>query len=650
MSLIYRNEINGLRALAVIPILFFHAGYNLFSGGYVGVDIFFVISGYLITAIIINDIKEPKKFSFSQFYIRRARRLIPALFFVVLVSLIFAWLWMLPNEIIEYSKSVISVLFFVSNFFYWNDTGYFSINADFRPLLHTWSLAVEGQFYLIYPVILLTSIIFISRYTAIVLIFLFMLSLSLSIWASINKPTFAFFLLPTRLWEFLLGALTAIFIHKSNYLIFNINSRIRDLIGIFGVSLISYSIFFFNKNDIYPGYLALIPTIGTVLVITFSTRGTLIGNVLSTKPFVLLGLISYSVYLWHQPLFAFVRLRELDPLTPLVSASLIMLSLLFGYFTWRFIEPIWRVRNEVKSKKFFWLLFFLSISVFISFYLIIKYTNGHLLRLTHLPKNYFQTSWINYKFNDLNGNPCYTVDMKPCVLTSFSESKQNMLLVGDSHAGDLGTVFTQYLNNNKINGSMFSIIGCGYLSELKDSVSNKSCSRSKSLLFDLAKKNAFDTYLVISAGEVHSAKEAMEFKALIEHLLSSGAEVILFAPRMRLKYDPKKTGVLKLNDQNMIVTYSADTTSDWDFVLKELSHYNNFKIFDQPHVLVNLGCGEFSCFNGHTKSGHLIYRDVTHLTDLGAKSVMDSFDIWYKNQNKNIHDFMNHSLEQKTRN
>ncbi len=650
MNIIYRKEIDGLRALAVIPILFFHAGYSLFGGGYVGVDIFFVISGYLITAIILKDIQDPKKFSFAQFYIRRARRLIPALFFVVLVSLIFAWQWMLPNEIIEFSRSVMSVLFFVSNFFFWNDTGYFSINADFRPLLHTWSLAVEGQFYLIYPAILLTSIIFFRRYTAIVLICLFVFSLSLSIWASINKPTFAFFLLPTRLWEFLLGALAAKLFHKSNHLIFNINSRIRDLIGIFGIFLICYAIFFFKKNYIYPGFLALIPTIGTVLVIIFSTHDTWIGKFLSIKPLVFLGLISYSVYLWHQPTFAFVRLRELDPLTPLVSASLIILSLVLGYFTWRFVEPIWRVRNEVKRKKFFWLLMILSITVFSSFYLIIKYTNGNLLRLNHLPKNYFQTSWINYKFNDLNGNPCYTDDMKPCVLTSFPEAKQNILLVGDSHAGDLGTVFTQYLNNNKINGSMFSIIGCGYLSELKDSVSNKSCSRSKSLLFDLANKNAFNTYLVTSAGEVHSAKEAMEFKTLIEHLLSSGAEVILFAPRMRLKYDPKKTGALKLNDQNMIVTYSADTTSDWDFALKELSHYKNFKIFDQPQVLVNLGCGEFSCFNGHTKSGHLIYRDVTHLTDLGAQSVMDSFDIWYKNQNKNMHDFMNNSLEKKTRN
>jgi hypothetical protein len=254
------------------------------------------------------------------------------------------------------------------------------------------------------------------------------------------------------------------------------------------------------------------------------------------------------------------------------------------------------------------------------------------LRLNHLPRDYFQTSWINYKLQDINGNQCYSAVMKPCPLTSFPEVQRKMLLVGDSHAGDFGTVFTQYLNKYKINGSMFSINGCAYVSALRDSPSNNSCGHARSLLLGLASKNSFDTYLVVSAGEVQSAQEAAEFKLLMEQLLASGANVILFEPRMRLKYDPKKAGALNLNHKNTAVTFSHESSSEWNNALKELSQYKNFTIFDQVKALENLGCGDITCFNGHTKDGHLIFRDYTHLTDLGAKTVMDSFDTWYKSQ------------------
>lgn len=631
MNSSYRKEIDGLRALAVISIIFFHAGYSIFDGGYVGVDIFFVISGFLITSIIFRDI-ELAKFSFFHFYERRARRLLPALYCVLFVSVIFAWVWMLPNEIIEFSQSVLSVLFFVSNFFFWNDSGYFSTSAEFRPLLHTWSLAVEEQFYLIYPFILLFCLLLIRKYTSIVFLIFCIFSLAFSIWASTFKPILAFFLIPARIWEFLLGSLSAIVVLHPNFRNIEINRKLRDLIGLIGLSLIIYSVFFFKKNMAYPGYLALIPTLGTALILLFTTNKTVIGKVLGAKPLVYIGLISYSVYLWHQPLFAFMRLRELEPLTPVVSATLICLSFVLGYLTWRFVEPIWRIRTVTIRTKSFWLFLALSTIFFISFFLIIKYTNGYLFRLNHLPRNYFQTSWINYKLQDLNGNPCYTDVMKPCPLTSFPDVKRNMLLVGDSHAGDLGTVFTQYLNKYRINGSMFSVIGCGYISELKDSASNKSCSHSRSLLLGMSRNKVFDTYLVVSAGEVHSAKEAVEFKELIEQLLASGAEVILFEPRMRLKYDPKKAGALNLNDKNLVVTHPPEQSNEWNLAVNELLLHKNFKIFNQTDALLNLGCSDISCFDGHTKDGHLIYRDPTHLTDLGAQAVMDSFDGWYKYQ------------------
>jgi len=629
MNLHYRKEIDGLRAFAVISIVFFHAGFKTFSGGYVGVDIFFVISGFLITSIIYKDFQNGK-FKFLRFYERRARRLLPALFVVIFISIIFAWVWMLPNEIIEFSQSVLSVLFFVSNFFFWNDSGYFSTNAEFRPLLHTWSLSVEEQFYLIFPAILIACLVLKRTYIKGLLVLIGVMSFGFSIWASIYKPTLAFFLIPSRIWEFILGSLAAMIVQYLNLSSTRFKRVLSELIGVLGLLLIVFPVFFFKKEMIYPGYLALLPTSGTALVLIFSTKETAIGKILGTKLLVLLGLISYSTYLWHQPLFAFMRLRELDSLTPLTSGALIGISFTLGYLTWRFIEPIWRIKKETVRKKSFWVFIRISAVIFILFFLIIKYTGGYLMRLNHLPKDYFQTSWINYKLQDLNGNPCYTEVMKPCKLAVFPEVPRNMLLWGDSHAGDFGSVFTQYLNKYKINGSMFSINGCAFVSLLRDSVSNKSCSHARSLLLDLASKKTFDTYLVVSAGEVQSAQEAEEFKELVERLLASGAEVILFQPRMRLKYDPKKAGALKLNEKNTVITFAPELTKEWNTVLKALSQYKNFKIFDQAQILENLGCGDITCFNGHTKDGHLIYRDYTHLTDLGAKTVMDSFDNWYR--------------------
>ena len=203
-------------------------------------------------------------------------------------------------------------------------------------------------------------------------------------------------------------------------------------------------------------------------------------------------------------------------------------------------------------------------------------------------------------------------------------------MLGDSHAGDFGGAFTDYLNTTRQNGSMFSLLGCGYVSKLKDTPSNKSCSQSRALLLDLAQKKTFTSYLIVSAGELHTRAEVDEFKELMKDLIDTGAEITLFEPRMRLKYDPKKAGVLQQNDQNSVVSFDKALSMDWDQTLKELTANKNFKVFDQFNVLLNAGCGRVECFDGHTPSGHLIYRDPTHLTDFGAQTVFIAFDDWVK--------------------
>ena len=176
---------------------------------------------------------------------------------------------------------------------------------------------------------------------------------------------------------------------------------------------------------------------------------------------------------------------------------------------------------------------------------------------------------------------------------------------------------------------MFSVLGCGYLSKMKDSPSNTNCSHSRTLLLDLARKKVFTTYLVVSAGELHTTPEVTEFTALMTDLLATGAEVILFDPRARFKYDPKKAGVLKQNSKNSVISFGPELTKDWDIALTNLRSHRNFKVFDQAQALLDLGCGRIECFDGHTLDGHLIYRDPTHLTDMGARKVFKRFSAWY---------------------
>jgi peptidoglycan/LPS O-acetylase OafA/YrhL len=213
----YRPEIDGLRALAVLPVILFHAGFETFSGGFVGVDVFFVISGYLITTIILKEL-EQDDFSIARFYERRARRILPALFLVMFVCIPFAWLWLLPDDMQRFSQSLVAVSTFVSNLLFWQESGYFDTAAELKPLLHTWSLAVEEQYYVLFPLFLVLVWPFGKRWILVLLALGAVLSLSLAEWGSFRRPAATFYLLPTRGWELLLGALIAFYLSKDNRL------------------------------------------------------------------------------------------------------------------------------------------------------------------------------------------------------------------------------------------------------------------------------------------------------------------------------------------------------------------------------------------------------------------------------------------------
>ena len=312
MKLTYRPEIDGLRAIAIGAVILYHAqitilGHQPFKGGFIGVDIFFVISGYLITSIILKELITTGSFSFKNFYERRIRRILPALLFVMLVSLPFAWMYLLPSSFIDFSRSILYSLGFSSNYYFWYSGNQYGAESGFlKPFLHTWSLSVEEQFYILFPIVLLITFKYYRKYLIHILILGFVVSLGLADWSSRNYSSATFYFLHTRVWELLAGSILAYFEItggrvRFKYKIFNL---ILPSIGLF---LIGHSILFFNDKMFHPSFYTLSPIIGVCLIIWYSNKDELITKILSTKLFVGIGLISYSLYLWHYSIFAFTR-------------------------------------------------------------------------------------------------------------------------------------------------------------------------------------------------------------------------------------------------------------------------------------------------------------------------------------------------------
>lgn len=341
----YRPEIDGLRAMSVVSVLLFHAGFENFSGGYVGVDIFFVISGYLITLIILGDI-EKQRFSIKTFYERRARRILPVLFFVLFVSSIASLFILTPHEIERFSKSLLSVLLFVSNIFFWTESKYFGAAAELKPLLHSWSLSVEEQFYILFPVFLLIGMKFFKKFVLAILVTVFVASLFLAEWASYDMAGANFYLTPTRVWELLAGAGVAFFSFKKG-------EHYNQLLATIGVGLMLYAIFAFDEQTRHPSALTLVPIVGTCLFLLYCDCKRYPGKIFTSSIAVSIGLISYSLYLWHQPMFAFAR--HLGFSTNDLPIALLLMAACFplSWISWKFIEVPFRRAESMRAKQLF---------------------------------------------------------------------------------------------------------------------------------------------------------------------------------------------------------------------------------------------------------------------------------------------------------
>ncbi|MDF1821884.1 MAG: acyltransferase family protein [Alcanivoracaceae bacterium] len=337
----YRKEIDGLRAVAVLPVMLFHAGVSGFSGGFVGVDVFFVISGYLITTILLEE-RADGRFSLLGFYDRRIRRILPALYFVMFCSIPAAWYLMLPDDLENFGQSLVSTTLFSNNILLWITSDYFQLEAEFKPLLHTWSLAVEEQYYIVFPALLALLWRYGRRHLFAALALVAIASLAAAEMASRFWPQAAFYLIPFRAWELMAGALVAIHFLKHPGKTFA-----NGPLALAGLVLILASVVLYDSGTPFPGVYALVPVLGTVLFIVYGSTGTLAARVLSLRPMVLVGLMSYSLYLWHQPMLAFMRISSLAEPGALKVAAFLASSCVLGWFSWRYVEAPFRNRKRI---------------------------------------------------------------------------------------------------------------------------------------------------------------------------------------------------------------------------------------------------------------------------------------------------------------
>jgi peptidoglycan/LPS O-acetylase OafA/YrhL len=659
----HRQEIDGLRALAVLPVMFFHAGFETFRGGFVGVDIFFVISGYLITGILLAE-KERGTFSLVKFYERRARRILPALFLVMLVCLPFAWLWLLPRDMEDFSRGLMAVSAFVSNIYLYRDVGYFDIGAELKPLLHTWSLAVEEQYYLGFPLLIGLLWTLRKRWIFWILVVLGLISFGLAQWGAYHKPAASFFLLPTRAWELLIGACMAFcMLYRPEHIeLMRRNRLLAEALAFAGVALIAVSVFVFDKETPFPSIYAVVPTSGAALVVVFATEGTILGHLLSSRLLAGMGLISYSAYLWHRPLFAFARHRSLDEPGPSFMLLMIIAAVALAYISWKYVERPFRRADRVSTPKLVVLASGAAVGIFM-FGMLGHLSRGYAERRHLEPlKRFIEVMALGHgqldSWERIAANPSISSAARIGNTTRPSE----FVIFGDSQAATLVGSLHHASERMGIGGLAYTFSGC---SPLRDSQSFKQgpvetiCNAFRSDFFQRLGGEDIPPIVVLAArwtvvleqelfnngeGGVEKGNRAdwrssftnqMGYKAALRAdiadsilaILNSGRRVVLIYPIPEMGWNvPARLAKLKMRSGSL---EASDASTSYDIfktrnadaigVLDGIQNPNLYRI--RPEELL---CNSFvkdRCA-AHL-NGEPFYFDDNHLSAFGSEPVAD---------------------------
>jgi len=426
----YRPDIDGLRAVAVLPVLLFHAKLCC-PGGFVGVDIFFVISGFLISTLILRELRDGT-FSLVGFWERRIRRILPALAVVVLITLVAGWFLYLPANFECLGKSVIAQATLLSNVYFYRQGllggGYFATTWFARPLMHTWSLAVEEQFYVLFPLFLIIPRRYRKLSLGTTLGGIAIASFALSVVGSYLWPSATFYLLPTRAWELLLGALLALTGGRRPA-----SEAVKETTGWLGVSLIGYAVFFYGEDTRFPGLAAVPPCLGAALIIFSSeSKPSLVGRLLSCKPVVFVGLISYSLYLWHWPVLEFSR-YPYSFYRSWHRLALLAMSTALAILSWKYVETPFRKRRVFQGRRQIFAFAGSSIAIFLIFGFLVLHGQGIPSRFSARALSYIETRSHNPSWNNISLQEAQAGQF---VELGSKEGNQpiDILIWGDSHA------------------------------------------------------------------------------------------------------------------------------------------------------------------------------------------------------------------------
>lgn len=545
MKLAYRPEIDGLRTIAVLAVIAYHlevvlGGMQLLKGGFLGVDIFFVISGFLITSIIMSEYHSPQGFSLGNFYERRARRLLPALFTVILFSFPVAWYLLLPSQLEDFAKSVLSTLAFGSNF-YWHIglQEYGAESAQLKPLLHTWTLAIEEQYYIFFPLILLTIYKWCKSHTVTILLALLLLSLQFAVYITPIDHSFSFYMLPTRFWELLTGSLLA------NILYYHPKAKndtlLKKAMPFIGLFLIIHSLFFVDFESNHPGFITLLPVLGTALIIWFGNRDELFTKVLSSKLFVGIGLISYSLYLWHYPIFAFGRIIESTP-TWQNKVLWLLLTFAFSLASYVLVEQPFRNKRMIKIKPF--LLTSAFMTAFISLTAFSMMETGKAQEIDIKAEMHKRLIWGDGFEVCQPIRETDTLDHRGC---NTSADKKNILIVGDSMAPDATRIVGNAFPNFR-----YIISNCGGCAPMtpKQAAETRHPERFKKISKIRYSKDALkgiDGVIIMTL-----MADPRYIEAYVKHLKNNGmSNVIILGNYIKVK-DKVSDYYLKHNNQKSV--------------------------------------------------------------------------------------------------
>lgn len=639
----YRLDIDGLRSIAIILVLFYHAGFNFFPGGYIGVDVFFVISGYLISTIIYREISEGT-FTFRNFYRRRIQRLTPALFVMFYITTIASYIILLPNELLSYSKSLISAALSFSNVFFWIEHGgYFEGSSELIPLLHTWSLSIEEQYYLIWPIyLILFSKIISKKHLLPATILIFLLSLFFSEY--VVNVTFGagYYLLPTRIFELAAGSILAIRWK-------NLPSPPRltnDILSLIGLSLILYSSTHLNKESLFPGYNALPVVLGTSLLIYSGKKNLgVINRLFSYKPFVFIGLISYSLYLWHWPIIVFIKYIGIE-ITPQVSTIIVIVSIITGWLSYRFVEQPFRTKNELPFKSILTRLFIAPLIAVILASGAIYINNGAPSRFNE--KVALMDIALSSKPNIERGE-CHSVSRNStkepsnqCIIGDVNSSVK-AFYIGDSHANHFTGFIDEIAKKSGVAIQDYTLDACLPVFDLywgRNSHYSKICKQRNDISMNHIKNTQY-SYVILagswptesSFGNVYLNNTQLKtenelnvlfskkFEETIRTIINAGATPIIIKDNpSSSKEGPRCTIIREVFKTNLTCEtprVKAEENASFinDVIGRTKKKFPQLKVID-PLLSI---CDDTSCYSDI--DGIPLYRDTTHLNEIGSRAL-----------------------------